>query len=56
MVCLMVVAIAGAALVSGCGGGSGGGSSTPPPQNYTLTVTGTSGSLSNNFTVTLTVE
>jgi hypothetical protein len=56
MVCLMVVAIAGAAFVSGCGGGSGGGSSTPPPQNYTLTVTGTSGSLSNNFTVTLTVE
>jgi hypothetical protein len=56
MVFLTVVAIAGAAFVSGCGGGSGSGSSTPPPQNYTLTVTGTSGSLSNNFTVTLTVE
>jgi hypothetical protein len=54
MVCLMVLSLAGAALISGCGGSSG--SSTPPPQNYTLTVTGTSGSLSNNFTVTLTVE
>jgi hypothetical protein len=53
MVCLMAVALACAALVTGCGGGGGTGTQ---PQNYALTVTGTSGSLSNTFNVTLTVE
>jgi hypothetical protein len=54
VVCLLVLGIAGAALVTGCGGNDG--KSTPPPQNYTLAITGTSGSLSNTFNVTLTVE
>jgi hypothetical protein len=58
---VLVLTVAGAALaagLSGCGGG--GGSSTgnhqPPPQSYTLTITASSGSLSNTITVNLTVE
>jgi hypothetical protein len=54
MVCLVVLSAAGAVFVTGCGDHSG--QSSTSPQNYTLTITGTSGSLSNTFTVTLTVE
>jgi hypothetical protein len=42
-----------------CGGGGGGGNNGNPgttPGTYTVTVTGTSGSLSHNTTVTLTVQ
>jgi uncharacterized membrane protein len=56
MACLVVLALAGLSLATGltaCGGSS---TASSPPQTYTLIVTGTSGSLSNTFTVTLTVE
>jgi hypothetical protein len=56
MACLVVLVLAGlslATVLTACGGSS---KSSAPPQAYTLTVTGTSGSLSNTFTVTLTVE
>ena len=38
--------------LSGCGGGYFG----PPPQTYTITVTGTSGSLAESTTISLTVQ
>jgi hypothetical protein len=60
--CLTLLAIGSIVLVGlgGCGGnGSVGGKtgtpSTPQPQNYTLTVTATSGSLSHTVTLNLTV-
>ena len=56
MACLVVLVLAGLFLATGltaCGGSS---NHSAPPQTYTLTVTGTSGSLANTFSVTLTVE
>jgi hypothetical protein len=56
LACLVVLALAGLSLATGltaCGGSS---NPSSAPQTYTLTVTGTTGSLSNTFTVTLTVE
>jgi hypothetical protein len=57
MVCLLMLGVAGlslAAVLTACGGSSS--SQSQPPQDYTLTVTGSAGSLSNTFTVTLIVE
>jgi sugar lactone lactonase YvrE len=50
---ILLLLLGGAVLagVSGCGGSSG-----PPPQTYNLTVTATSGALSNSTALTLTVE
>ena len=42
--------------LSGCGGGFGLGASLPSPQSYTITVTGTSGSVQESTTLQLTVE
>ncbi|WP_058186384.1 beta strand repeat-containing protein [Terracidiphilus gabretensis] len=52
-----IAAVALAGILTGCGGG-GDNSSTPPPssQNYTLTVTATSGSVSQTSTLQLTVN
>jgi hypothetical protein len=49
---LAVLATLPIVAISGCGGGYFG----PPPQTYTVTVTGTSGSLQETTTVTLTVQ
>ncbi|HEV2117525.1 MAG TPA: hypothetical protein VGR48_15945 [Terriglobales bacterium] len=44
-------------LMAGCGGGSsGGGGSGTPPGTYSITVTGTAGSVSQTTTATLTVQ
>ena len=52
---LVVAVIAATAGLSGCGS-SDSGIFTQPPQTYTLTVTGTSGSLTRSTNLTLTVE
>ena len=51
----LVLIVASLGLLPGCGGGGGGG--TPPPQtrNFTITVTGTSGTISQQTSVSLTV-
>ena len=53
---LLLLGVAGA--ISGCGGGSSGSSSTPgtPTGSYTVTVTGTSGSITQTTSVSLTVN
>jgi hypothetical protein len=56
---LIAAAVALTATLSGCGGdGSGGvdGAGGSTPQNYTLTVSATSGLISQNTTLTLSVE
>jgi hypothetical protein len=58
---LMILGLAGASIALGLnacggGGGGGGGTTTTPPQTYTLTISATSGQLSNTTTVTLIVE
>jgi hypothetical protein len=63
-VVLAVLGLASLGLMNGCGGGSsgtsggggGGGGGGSQPQNYTLTVSATSGSLSKTTTLTLTVK
>jgi hypothetical protein len=57
----MILGLAGASIALGLnacggGGGGGGGTTTTPPQTYTLTISATSGQLSNTTTVTLIVE
>jgi hypothetical protein len=55
--CLLLFASLGtAATLSGCGGGFGIGNNLPAAQNYTITVTGTSGAEQQTTTVQLTVE
>jgi ABC-type glycerol-3-phosphate transport system substrate-binding protein len=61
MACLVLLPIAAATVLVGCGGGSS--SSTPPPQNgtpsgtYTLTLTATpSGGTAQNTQLTLVVQ
>ncbi|MGO4212619.1 Ig-like domain repeat protein, partial [Terriglobus sp. YAF25] len=53
---LLLLGVAG--VISGCGGGSSGSSSTPgtPTGSYTVTVTGTSGSITQTTSVSLTVN
>ena len=53
---LLLLGVAGA--ISGCGGGSSGSPSTPgtPAGTYTVTVTGTSGSITQTTSVSLTVN
>jgi hypothetical protein len=51
---LLIIGMALAAGLTACGGS--GGSSTPPPQTYSLTISATSGSLSNTIAVDLTVQ
>src|SRR5262249_18820660 len=57
LVCLLC---SGLIFLAACGGGSsssgGGGGGGTPPGTYTITVTGTSGSLSNSQAVSLTVQ
>jgi hypothetical protein len=52
---LVVAAIAATAGLSGCGA-AGSGFFVQPPQTYTLTVTGTSGTLARSTNLTLTIE
>jgi hypothetical protein len=49
---LAVLAMLPMLALSGCGGGYFG----PAPQTYTVTVTGTSGSLQESTTISLTVQ
>lgn len=55
----MVASLSGAALLTGCSGGTttavGSGTSAAQPSNYTIYVTGTSGSLQQTTTLTLSV-
>jgi peptidoglycan/LPS O-acetylase OafA/YrhL len=43
-------------LLVSCGGGGSGGSSGPQPATYTLTITGTAGSVSHTTSITLNVQ
>jgi hypothetical protein len=52
---LVVAALTAVVGLSGCGS-NGSGFFTQAPQTYSLTVTGTSGTLSHSTTITLTVE
>jgi hypothetical protein len=56
MTCWLVLVLAGAALAVGLTGCVGSSTPPPPPQNYTLTITAASGSLSHSTTVILAVE
>ena len=55
-VCLLLAIAAAACAVSAGLNGCGGHSSSQQPQNYTITVTGTAGSLSHSLELGLTVE
>jgi len=53
---LLIVAMLG--MQAACGGGGGGSTPAPPPpqtRNYTITVTGTSGTISQQTSTALTV-
>jgi hypothetical protein len=59
MLALLIALTSGALACGGGGGGSGGGGKGNPgttPGNYTITITGISGTLTENGTVTLTVN
>lgn len=56
LVWLGIVLVGAAALINGCGGGSSAPKSTSNPQTYTLTVTASSGSLTQSTKVTLNVQ
>jgi len=54
----LVVIVAMLGMQTACGGGGGGGGGTPPPpqtRNFTITVTGTSGTISQQTSAALTV-
>jgi hypothetical protein len=56
---ILLLSFSGTFLVSGlsgCAAGNGPGHTSSSPQTYSLTVTATSGALSNTTTLTLTVE
>ncbi|MCL2660242.1 MAG: hypothetical protein FWD64_06970, partial [Acidobacteriaceae bacterium] len=53
---LLLAGLSGMGLISGCGMGNKGGYFSQSEKSYTVTVTGTSGSLVHSTTVTLTVE
>jgi hypothetical protein len=58
-ICLLLLAFAGIAAttaLSGCGSSAGGTTTVSKGTQYTITVTGTSGSVTANTTVTLTIE
>jgi hypothetical protein len=58
-ICLLLLALAGIAAttaLSGCGSSAGGTTTVPQGTQYTITVTATSGSVTQNTTVTLTIE
>jgi hypothetical protein len=59
MLCVLAVGVAGVIAMislSGCGGGGSSMGHQPQPQKYTLTVTAISGPVSQNATLTLTVQ
>jgi hypothetical protein len=58
-ICSILLLVAGAAAMTalgGCGGSSGSSAPPPTPANYTITVTATSGTVSSNTTLYLTVN
>jgi hypothetical protein len=54
--CLAVLALGAVWSLSGCGGGGGKGGGGGSPQTYNLTMTATTGSISQSIKLTLTVQ